>query len=258
MRRALLLFVLAPACIQTTGGQIVDFPAFAGGRSDLKAGEPFAFLADDGWSIVLKKAVLHLGAVYLDQAAPVSGAQATPCILPGTYVAQVTTGMDIDLLSPLPQRFPVLAHGTTGQAIAGQLWLTGARDINDSSDTTTILAVEGTASNGGDVRPFTGQITIGPNRQISASPAGASPLCKQRIVTVNTDVLVAARGGLVVRIDVEKLFTNVDWSALPKFSDSYGFVDQPNHDQPSTNLYSNLHAGSSTGSPYTFTWQSDL
>jgi len=256
MRRAILLALPLVACIQTTGGAIVDFPVAAAGRSDLTQGKPLEFISDNGgWHVVLTKVILHVGAIYLDQAEPVSGAGATPCILPGTYIAQMTTGMNVDLLSPEPQRFTALGHGTTGQALVGQLWLTGTSDINATDDVTKILVVEGTADRAGDVRPFSGTITIGSNRQVATSgAAGAAPICKERIVTVNTLVPVRTTGGLLVRIDAQKLFTNVDWSALKPFSDTYGFQDAPNKDQPSTNLYQNLHAGSAAGSPYSFTW----
>jgi hypothetical protein len=262
MGRALFMLatpVAIAACVQTTGGQIVDFPVAAAGASDLSKGQPLHFVRDDGWDVVLTRATLHIGAVYLDSAAPVSGAQDTPCILPGTYVAQMTTGMDVDLLSPELQSFPALGHGTTGDAITAQLWLTGlTSDIDTQDDATKILVVQGTARLGQDVRPFAGQITIGNNRLTPGAVAGAAPICKQRVVSVLTDVRVSATGGLVVRIDARKLFTNVDWSALAKFSSAFGFVDAPNKDQPSTNLYSNLHAGSGSGSPYTFSWTPDL
>jgi hypothetical protein len=251
--RALVLLALT-ACVQTTGGQIVDFPVSAAGASDAQE-----FTSDNGWHVVLTKATLHVGALYLDVSAPVSGAQTTSCILPGTYVAQMTTGMDVDLLSPRPQRFPVLGHGTTGQALVGQVWLTGASDVNAQDDATKILVVSGTADKNGDVRPFSGAITIGANRQTgTGASAGAASICKQRIVTVLADVAVGAAGGLLVRIDARKLFTNVDWNALSKIGDTYAFADQPDKDQPSTNLYANLHAGSAAGSPYSFAWTSDL
>ena len=257
MKRLLAAFALS-ACIETTGGQIIDFPVFAAGAVDVSG--PLRFTSDSGWDVTLTKATLHVGALYLDSAAPVSGAQDTPCILPGTYLAQETTGMDVDLLSPAPQRFPVLGHGTTGLAIEGQLWLTGViGDIDQVADPTKILVVEGIATLGSDSRPFSADITIGSNRAAPASAlAGADPICKQRVVSVSTDVQIASTGGLLVRIDARRFFTNVDFSALAKFSDTYGFVDAPAQDQPSTNLYSNLHAGSSAGTPYSFSWMTDL
>src|SRR5579859_3049450 len=105
MRKAIGWAVLAlgaVACVGTTGGAIVDFPVAASGPPDAVAGQPLVFQGDFGWTVTLTKAVLHVGALYLDQAAPISGAQDTNCILPGTYVAEVTAGMDVDLLDPSP------------------------------------------------------------------------------------------------------------------------------------------------------------
>jgi hypothetical protein len=266
MRRSsfarLLIALSAPSafgCLDTTGGEIVDFPVAAAGAADLRSGEPVSFMSDRGWHVVLTQATLHVGGVYLDQSAPVSGAQATSCILPGTYVAQMTHGMDVDLLSPAPQRFPALGHGTTDRALVGQLWLTGG-DVNEVEDRTPILVVAGVADKGGDTRPFTGRITIGASwlRSAESSFPGANPICKQRIVPVLAEVQVASTGGLLVRVDARKLFTNVDWGALAKPSSTYAFTDAPDRDQPSTNLYANLHAGSGAGSPYSFEWSDAL
>jgi hypothetical protein len=259
----LLLCVLAASCVQSTGGAIVDFPVAASGAPDTTAGQPLRFTSDRGWDVVLTKATLHIGAIYLDAATPVSGAQDTPCVLPGTYLGQETSALDVDLLSPSPQRFPTPAHGTTGDAVVAQLWLTGTNeiaggDIDAIEDPTPVLQVSGTATLGTEIRPFSGSVTIGTNRQASSSLASASPICKQRIVSVLGAVQVQRTGGLLVRIDARKLFTNVDFGALAKAPDGYAFADAPGADQPSTNLYSNLHAGSASGSPYAFKWAEDL
>lgn len=260
MRRGLVALGFAAtvaACVQTTGGTIVDFPVAAAGASDLGGG-PLAFTSDLGFHVTLTKATLHVGAVYLVQAAPVSGAQSTSCILPGTFIAQMTTGMDVDLLSSAPQRFPVLGHGTTGDALVGQLWLTGV-DIDRTDDVTPILVVEGTAEKDGDRRAFSGRVTIGSNRLVATgAAAGANPICKQRIVSVLTAVGVRETGGLLVRIDARELFTNVDFGGLSSSKDVSVFADAPNKDQPSTNLYANLHAGSGSASPYSFEWSHAL
>jgi hypothetical protein len=224
------------ACIETTGGEVVDFPVVASGTSDASH-----FTNDRGWEITLTEAKLHIGGVYLNSAEPVSGAQDTACILPGTYLAQMTTGMDIDLLSAAPQRFHALGRGITGHAIEAQLWLTGiSGDIDTPADPTKILVLAGTAKLGANVRPFGGVITISTNRP--------TPICKQRIVAIATAVQIATTGSLEVRIDAKRLFTNIDFGAVMTFS------DEPNADQGSTNLYSNLHAGSSAGAPYSFFW----
>jgi hypothetical protein len=252
------------ACVGTTGGQLVDFQAAAAGPADANAGQPFAFTTDRGWHVVLTTATLHVGALYLDQSAPVSGSQGTNCILPATYVAQVipplsSTGIDVDLLSSTPQPFPASGQGTTlPPALLGQVWLTGG-DINATEDTTPILVLAGTADQDGTTIPFEGKITIGSNREAGGSAlAGADPICKQRIVSIPTAVSVRSTGALLLRIDPRLLFVNVDLSQLTKFSSTYGFSDDPtspDYTQPSLNLYQDLH---SAGALYTFSWVDGL
>jgi hypothetical protein len=251
------------ACIGTTGGQLVTFPAAAAGPIAATAGQPLQFTTDRGWNVVLTRATLHLGAVYLDQSMPVSGSQGTPCVLPGTYVGQVTSALDVDLLSPAPQRFPEQGSGTTEPpALVGQVWLAGG-DVDVAaapSPPTAILVIGGTATLAGASIPFEGKITIGANRLSSGSAAaGADPICKQRIVSpIPTSVAIGTSGGLLLRIDPRLLFVNVDFSQLTKFSDTYGFSDDPTsaqYTQPSLNLYQNLHAA---GALYSFSWTHDL
>jgi hypothetical protein len=263
---AALLLLTTGACVGTTGGDVIDFPVAAAGPADAAAGKPFALDNDRGWHVVLTKATLHVGAVYLSQAQPISGVQNSSCVLPGTYVAQVTRGADVDLLSPAPQRFPTPGHGTTLESLVGQVWLTGG-PVDSASDATPILLVEGTAERAGDVRPFTGQLTISTNRQqAGGASAGASTMCKQRIVTpIPTPGLVLQhQGGLLLRIDPRVLFVNVDFGALAKVPGGYAFSDDPSeidpaspsfYGQPSVNLYQNLHAA---GGLYTFAWDARL
>ncbi|HEX4515561.1 MAG TPA: hypothetical protein VH054_18570 [Polyangiaceae bacterium] len=260
--------VLVAACIGTTGGQIVDFPAAAAGAAD--ATSPFLFdettIAGHTWHVTLTTATLHIGAAYLDQALPISGAGDTNCILPGTYTAEVLgtssdgglDGLDVDLLSPTPQLFPSPGHGTTAPALAAQVWLTGG-DVNAITDDTKILVVAGSASDdGGATFPFEGTITIGNNRVPSDVTTGANPPCKQRIVSpIGTTTSVQTTGGLLLRVDAKALFTNVDFSQLTKFSSTYGFSDDPTsteYTQPSINLWTNLRSAGT----YTFAWSPSL
>ncbi|HEX4340009.1 MAG TPA: hypothetical protein VH062_29075 [Polyangiaceae bacterium] len=243
-------------CVGTTGGDIVDFEAGAAGPKDVVRGESLSFTTDRGVPVELTRATLHVGAMYLDQALPVSGAQSSTCILPGTYVAEVTDGIDVDLLDPTPTKFPGEGHGTTSVARAGQVWLTHD-DVNAGIDPSgkPILSLEGTTTIAGEEHPFSAVLTISSNRQAAGAVAGANPICKERIVSpIATEVSVQEEGALLLRIDPRLLFTNVDMSALTLTPDGYVFSDDPTaatYTQPSLNLYSNLHSG---GSVYTFSW----
>jgi hypothetical protein len=253
------LFVLAAACLGTTGGESFEFPAAAAGPSDAVAGQPYAFDTVAGWHVVLTKASILVGAVYVDRSAPVSGAQNTPCVLPDTYLAQVTTGMTVDLLSPTPTPFPARGQGITGFGRVGQVWLVGNSDINAVDGDTTILSALGTAQQGADVRPFSATISIGSKRLGGGAVAGASPPCKQRIVSVPTQIAVQTQGGLLLRIDPKQLFSDVDFHDLKQVDASGRFVFRDDagdtEDTASANLYSNLHED---GPLYTFQWVTGL
>jgi hypothetical protein len=249
------------ACGGTTGDDTVDFEAAASGPPDAVSGQPLVFDGPRAWEVTLDNARLHIGGLYLADSLPVSGAQATSCTLPGSYVAQVTLGRDIDLLSGEPQRFPALGRGITLEALAGQVWLTGG-DVNDVSNPpqpTVILELSGSARLGGEIRPFEAQLTIASNRVTTGTGlAGASPICRERIVSpIPTSIRIAKQGALWLRVDPRRLFTNVDFGALsPDTADGahFSFKDDSS-DQPSANLYNNLKQG---GDLYTFSWVPSL
>jgi hypothetical protein len=254
MRHA--LFALLLGCVGTTGGEIVTFTAAAAGPDRPAAGN-LEFTSGRGYHVVLTKAVLHIGAVYLNQSLPVSGAQATNCILPGTYVAEETTGRDIDLLDPTPQNLPDYATGTSTRALVAEVWLKGPGSINATDDSTPILVLEGTADKNGTTIPFAARLTIGSNRlQVPSDPSqpGAKPICKERIVSpIPIDVVPAQGGTLMLRIDPRAFFVNAELSELHQFSQDpplFGFADSSS-DQPSISLYEALR---SSGDVYQFEW----
>jgi len=256
-----LLALSVPGCVGTAGGETVDFVAVASGPVDAVEGQPLVFDTSRGWHVTLETARIHIGAIYLADSEPVSGTQATSCLLPGTYVAQVTQGGDFDLLSGAAQPFPVLGRGTTTESRSGQVWLTGG-DVNEagsSAKSTVVLRLSGTAELGDEVRPFDASLTIADNRVSSSNgAAGAAPICKQRIVSpIPTTVSVEDHGALWLRVDPRRLFTNVDFGALgrdDKSGDRFTFRDDSS-DQPSANLYANLRQ---TGDLYDFTWVSSV
>jgi hypothetical protein len=256
------LFILAAlaaplsACVGTTGSDLLSFDAAAAGPVDAVAGQPYSFTTGRGYHVVLTRAKLHVGAVYLNRARPVSGAQATNCILPGIYVAQVTEGLDVDVLSPTPQPFPVKGEATADRAIVGEVWLTHG-DVDAPDDAGVIVDVAGTADRGGEVFPFEGTLTIGKNRTPPiADPAlpSALPICKERIVSpIDVSITPKNGGTLLLRIDPRGWFTNVDFAQLDEVQGApplYAFKDETEAG-PNASLYHGLQARSGV---YAFSW----
>lgn len=246
------------ACTGTTGGDMIAFEAFAAGPADAVAGQPYSFTTSRDYAVTLARAKLHVGAVYLNRSRPSSVASDTSCQLPGIYVAEVTEGMDVDLLNPSLQPFPEQGFATTDHASTAEVWLFGGDDINDPGDGTVILDVAGTAEREGQSYPFEGTITIAQNREIPAPSdalPGANPICKQRIVSPIPVDLTAAEGDkLVLRVDPRGLFANAQISLLEKASEDpplYRFRDDGD-DAPSRALYSGLRAAIGT---YSVTWE---
>ena len=259
MRNPILLTVVVflAACSDTTGGALVTFAAAAAGPADATGG-PLTFTNGLGYGVTLTRAKLHVGALYLNQTVPTSGSQETGCILPGIYVAEVLSSLEVDTLSPAQQPFAARGEGIASPATAGELWLTGG-DINDSSDTTVILDAAGTATLGGTSYPFAAALTIASNRLIaSKDPAypGANPICKQRIVPVFPISLTPqSTGTLLLRIDPRALFASIDFASVPQASLTpplYRFANDNNNPADLSLFANGLRARSGV---YEFSWQ---
>lgn len=254
------------ACVGRTAGEAIDFPVAAAGPDHAVTGQPLS-CADERWDVALTEATLHIGAIYLDQSKPTSGAGATSCTLDGTYVAQQVSALDVDLLSPEPQPFPVAAHGITlPSPQIGEVWLT--RGYIDrvlpmtSPQALPVLVVAGTATPDGGATsfPFTGSVTIESAYSSSGAVAAGDSICRKRILSlIPAPVTLASTGGLLLRIDPCRFFAGVDFGQLPADAapGTYRFPDDPaapDYVPSGSNLYGNLH---STG-PYTFSWDPDL
>jgi hypothetical protein len=220
---------LGAGCSDTTGSALITFAATAAGPPDATGG-PLVFASNAGSQITLERARLHVGAVYLNQTVPLSGASAEPCIAPGTYVGEVFGPLDVDLLSATPQPFPTTGEGTQTEAHTAEVWLTGG-DVNALADPTVILDVAGTAVQAGASYPFAAAITIGQNRAPRVTnPAmpGASPICHQRIVSPILIDLTPTQGGtLALQIDPRAMFRAVDFSTLTPASTAPPFYQIP-------------------------------
>lgn len=252
------LLWLALAACGSTGSGLVTFQAAAAGPGDAVAGQPLVFATPGyGYQVTLTRARVHVGALYLNRAVPISGAQAQACILPGIYVGQVTVPLDLDALSPAPQPFPILGEGTADEALTGQVWLFGT-DVNATSDSTVLVDVAGIAVRGGTSYPFTGQLTVSENRESPVTnPAlpGANPLCKLRIITpVRVDMVLGQGGTLLLRVDPRVWFDNIDFAQVPLAGDPGNpalrrFVDSS---QAQPDLWGQGVIGTNA---YVFSWQ---
>jgi hypothetical protein len=244
------------ACIGTTGGETFDFTAYAAGPEDAATSGPLTFETAQGWSVRLDEATLSIGAVYLSEVVTPANIQESGCLVDGRYAAQVPGAVVVDLLRPTPSPFAALGTASATRARAGEVWLMTGGDVTDDSTSSPVLRLSGRATKAALDRPFTARVSIGKNRKLppsSPSLPGSNPLCRERIVRpLPLDITPARGGSLLVRVDPRALVTNVDFSALRRFSTdpvAYGFADGP-EDAPSVALYQALR----TSLPYRITW----
>jgi hypothetical protein len=227
MKRSIPTFVLVlvpslllalSACNETTGQPVISFTGQAGGIAGVAPSVPF--LTGSGYAVTLTTAHFHMGAVYLNQYNPESGAGSTPCVLDGIYVAEVFGPLDLDLLSSEMVAFPQPGTGTEALAHTAQIFLLEG-DINDPGSSEPVLELAGTAQKGITQWPFTATVTIGANRlpQVTdVSAPGANPICAERIVTpiipVGGAITPTNGGQLSVHIDVRHMLDGVDFVYL--------------------------------------------
>jgi len=280
----LLLACAAPllsACVGSTGGNLVDFDAFASGPPGTSgspgASHSFEFDLSDtsGYHVTLTKAKLQIGAVYL-LASPCAGSSApTTCGDPSvTAVAQVNggvdegygvlkSGVDVDVLSPDPQPFDsegtgIEAPGTPAQS--AMVWLSGGVEgmAVYSDDPVTIAEVAGTAEKDGKSYPFNGTVTItskNRGKQGTNAQPGLNPLCLQKIVApICLDRSVTPPPGrkLHVEVDPRHWFDNIDFASLAAAPGLPAQIPDTNADPNGRNFFQSIE--SSTG-VYSFSFE---
>ncbi len=216
----LVVLALLVACNGTTGDGLISFTAYAAGAPG--AAKPFTVGA---YSIVLSKARMRIGAVYVDQAPLGNQAGGPECIAPDLFAAQVPGPIEVDLLSPQPQEFSVYGQGTLDTGLSFQLWLTDGNlnQVNHAH----IVDLQGVATRTADgaTFPFAAIVTINDNRLITTvNPAepGANPICRQRIALVGgVDTRFFDGGTLTVRVDPRAFFrVDYDFASLPPITDA--------------------------------------
>jgi len=252
-------------CVGTTGGELLELEAYAAGPLGAGAtGESLRFTTSRGYDVELSMARLFVGGIYLNRSRPTSVSSDTSCTLAGTYVAEALSGLDVDLLSAQPQRFPEVGFATSERALTGEVWLSRG-DVNDASDKQPILRVAGLATRADATYPFQGTLSIAQNRVPPATDAalpGAHPLCKQRVVSPIPVELTPSNGApLLLRIDPRGMFANVEFATLDAAGspaldaagspEPYQFADTTGEDQASDNLYAGMRRSVGV---YSFEW----
>jgi hypothetical protein len=241
-------------CVGTTGGDLIEFDAYATGPKGVTAGT-YSFVTSRGFDVSLDRARLFIGALYLNRSVATSVASDTTCTLPGVYVAEVTEGLTVDLLSSELQVFPQRGYATTDFAPTGEVWLSRG-DVSDEGGSGMILELRGRVRSSELDAPFLAELTIGSNRVLPASnPAlpGAKPICKQRIVSpITADIQPTPGGRLVLQVDPAGMFSNVDFTRVPVMKDGTLEFADDSTDPASDNLFNGLRA---SGGVYTFQWE---
>jgi hypothetical protein len=211
------------ACNGTTGDELVSFNAYAAGAKG--AGEPFSI---GGYTVQLTYAQMYVGAVYVNEAPPGSGGtfNSPVCIDPGIYCAQVPGGLEVNLLDPSPQPFPVQGNGSADLGLSWEVYLVDG-DVNDPENTgfgipdTADLLGTATRESDGTVYSWFATVTI--NQENRGLPTedpgqpGLNPICKQRILELGDISLTLAQGvSMLLTIDPRGWFkTPIDFSSLP-------------------------------------------
>ena len=251
---AVLFGVASPAlgCVGVSGGGLVEFRAAAAGPRDATGGA-LSFRSRAGFDVTLRRATLHVGALYLNRTVPLTSERASSCVLPSTYVAQVLSAVDVDLLSAQATPFPSVGTGLQDRAVNGEVWLTGTGDVNASEDKTAIFVFEGEATKAGITTPFRGRFTIGQNRAAapqSAALPGSNPMCQQRIVTgIPTDIVLHEGANLLLRADPRPVLDLVDFDQLAISPDGVGEFADDDVGQPDLAAFNALR---SSRGVYTF------
>jgi hypothetical protein len=238
------------ACNGTTGDQLVMFNAYAAGAA--RAGDPFtidvvaANGAETTYTVQIKSASMHIGALYLDQNIPDN----ETCVNPGLYSAQVPGSVDVNLLSTAPQPFSLPGNGTADPSQSFSLWLTDGGNAVPSSlgqpsdtinsanvDPTVLLQAVVTNESTGVEFAFSSIVTINPaNRGTTPTdPAypGQNPICLQRIVSVPLDGVTIHEGdSVLLTIDPRRwLGTALDFSELAPIT-STACLGDPSLERP--------------------------
>lgn len=267
-----------PGCAGATGSKRFAFDASIGGI-ERDASAPFVFTTLTGWSVVLKRADVTLGPVYLNVVRPLTDAPlglldlfVKPAwahgeghLAEGRIVGEVLGQVTFSALSPGLVAFPVKGSVTEEQIRTAEVWFfpRPGVEVDRSKIDTVALDVEGEASRDGSSVRFRGKLVLDDTWQpdVTEGARGTSSIAELRKVRgIQAGFFPTEGGRLEVRFDVRRLFRGADFAALsasPVDADGTRRLVQAKTgtvttDQVMRNLYQGLREASGT---YSVRWR---
>lgn len=224
--------VLGPGigCTGSSGNERFAFSAEAGA---VATDNPVTsgFTNDFGWEIVLARASMHLGPVYLNTVAPVRAqrglrglrlireAHADESHLGnGLVVGEVLGDLDVDLLAPSLTPFPVRGQITGDEVRTAEIRFWPGPNVDpESPSKTPVLSVAGTARREGESIRFEGNLVLDETWLPNAQPGDRNFLTLTDIRAVRgipAPITAEEGGALEVRVDPRRLFATANFAQI--------------------------------------------
>jgi hypothetical protein len=205
------------------------------------------------FQVTLTRARIAVQALYLSSKFVATGTERDDgCYGTENVVGQVRGDLDLDLLNPNPQAFPVSGDALERPVLSASVWL-GRGPINEfsqESNQTVVFAAEGSASRDGTTTPFRLAFTIDLNRRRaprSSALPGTNLICQLRIVDrVSADFIPTEQGKLTLRVDPRAWFRGVDFDDVAKLGGV--FADEPSG--PSVRVFDNMRTANTFALSY--------
>lgn len=223
-----LAVAAAAGCGDSTGNALVRFRA-QGAGVERDVSEPLRFTNDQGWAVTLTEARMALGPVYLNTVPPLEArrwrAPSIDRLLPalgdlliapawadgsdqlgaGRVVAQVTSQVEVDLLSPTPVPFTAGGDGTSDPARSAEVWLYNRSSLRDAA-----VRVAGVARKDDVEVPFAGAVVADASLVTSSAPLDVA----RRVRGIPVDITAREGGTLTLRVDPRPWFRGASFDAL--------------------------------------------
>lgn len=242
------------ACTGSSGNERFAFVAEAGAVSRDSTSE---FTNDFGWEVVLSRATMRLGPIYLNTVAPVRASRGFRLIREaraddshlgnGLIVGEVLGDVEVDLLSPSLTPFPVRGQVTGDEVRTAEIRFWPGAGIDPESPTTTpVLSVAGTARREGESIRFEGTLVLDQTWLPNAAPGDRNflTLADIRAVRGIPAPITAQEGGVLeVRVDPRRLFATANFAQIrdnprvPTNPDVRSLVQGSGTDQVTRSLY---------------------